>query len=195
MQPLADNSVTLLLQAAADGDSRAAVELLPLLYGELRRLAAAWMDRTPPGQTLQPTALVHEAYIRLVGKEALRFENRRHFFFVAARAMRDILVEQARRKASKRRGGDMKRVDAANLVLAIEAPAEDMLALTEALEDLRKSDEKKHELVMLRFFAGLTAQESAEVLGVSLSTVEREWRYIRARLHRALSSDEGTPRG
>lgn len=189
MQPLADKPVTQLLQAAADGDSQAAAELLPLLYAELRRLAAAWMEKTPPGQTLQPTALVHEAYLRLVGKDALRFENRRHFFFVAARAMRDILIEQARRKASRKHGGDLRRIDAANLVLAIEAPAEDMLALDEALEELRRADEKKHGLVMLRFFAGLTAPEAAEVMGVSLSTVEREWRYIRARLHRALSAD------
>lgn len=190
MQPFANNSVTQLLQAAADGDSTAAEELLPLLYGELRRLASLWMEKTPPGQTLQPTALVHEAYLRLIGRDTLRFENRRHFFFAAARAMRDILVEQARRKASKKRGGELKRVDAANLILAIEAPAEDMLALNEALENLRRTDEKKHELVMLRFFAGLTAPEAAEVMGVSLSTVEREWRYIRARLHRALAPDD-----
>jgi RNA polymerase sigma factor (TIGR02999 family) len=182
--------VTQLLQAAANGDSRAAADLLPMLYQELRRLAAAWMEKTPPGQTLQPTALVHEAYIRLVGKDALRYENRRHFFFVAARAMRDILVEQARRKASKKRGGDRRRIDAANLILAIEVPAEDMLALDDALEKLRTVDDKKHELVMLRFFAGLTVQETAEVMGISVSTVEREWRYIRARLHLALSPDE-----
>jgi RNA polymerase sigma factor (TIGR02999 family) len=129
---------------------------------------------------------VHEAYLRLIGAEHLPWENRRHFFFAAARAMRDILVEQARRKAALKRGGDRKRVKAENLAVPIEAPAEDMLALNEALARLEADDPRKHQIVLLRFFAGLTEEETAQVMDISLRTVQREWRYIRARLHRDL---------
>ncbi len=186
MEEQNDRSVTQLLQAAARGDPSASADLLPIVYDELRRLAAGWMSKTPPGQTLQPTALVHEAYLRLLHAPGRDWENRRHFFFAAARAMRDILIEQARRKATRKHGGGLKRVDPDNLVIAIESPADDMLALDEALENLKAEDTRKYDIVMLRFFAGLTAEGTAELLGISLRTVEREWRYIRARLHKEL---------
>lgn len=182
-----EHQVTLLLKAASDGDSQAAADLLPLVYKELRALAEARMRKIPPGQTLQPTALVHEAYIRLAGDEDSNFENRQHFFFIAARAMRDILVEQARYKASLKRGGDRHRVAAENLVLAIDAPAEDLLALNEALELLEQEDPNKHRLVMLRFFAGLNMTQTADVLGIAKRTAEREWRFIKAKLHKMIA--------
>lgn len=183
-----DRDVTLMLRAVADGDSQAARELLPLVYAELRALAEARMRNTPPGHTLQPTALVHEAYLRLVGKDGPGWESRAHFFFAAARSMRDLLVEQARRKATLKRGGDRKRVDAENLHIALEAPAEDMLALDEALGRIQAESPRQHQLVMLRFFAGLTAEESAAALGVTVRTVERDWRFVKARLHKELTA-------
>jgi len=192
MTPDPATQVTQILQAAGRGEENAADRLLPLVYDELHRLAAAKMGRTPPGQTLQPTALVHEAYLRLLGAQAPAWENRRHFFFAAARAMRDILVEQARRKASLKRGGDRRRVGPDGLVAPIDVPAEDMLALDEALRRLESHDPVKHQMVMLRFFAGLTAEETARAMDMSLSTVNREWRYVRARLHHELS-DGGPP--
>lgn len=182
-----DKPVTQLLQAASRGDRQATAELVPLVYGELRKLADSWMAKLPEGQTLQPTALVHEAYLRLVPKAEAGWENRRHFFFAAARAMHDILVEQARQKASLKRGGDRRRVSADNLAVALEAPAEDMLALSDALERLERDDPRKHEIVLLRFFAGLTEDEAAEIMGISVRTVQREWRYIRAKLHKELA--------
>ena len=185
--------VTRILQSVVKGDEQAAAELLPVVYAELRRLADSWMAKVPAGQTLQPTALVHEVYVRLVGAQDPGWESRRHFFFAAARAMRDILVEQGRRKATLKRGGGRKRVDVDRLVVAIDAPADDILALDEALKRLQHDDERKHRIVLLRFFAGLTAKDTAEVLELSLRTVEREWRYIRARLHKELSED-GTSR-
>ena len=179
--------MTLMLQAASRGDEKAAEELLPAVYDELRRLAESWMAREPPGRTLQATALVHEAYLRLLGGEDPGWESRRHFFFAVSRAMRQILVEQARRKASLKRGGGRRRVAADDRVLAIEEPVEDMLALDDALDRLEREDPSKIQIVHLRFFAGLTAQETARIMGVSLSTVEREWRYIRARLYKELT--------
>jgi RNA polymerase sigma factor (TIGR02999 family) len=187
MATLEDQPVTQLLQAACRGDREAAAELVPVLYGELRKLADSWMAKLPEGQTLQPTALVHEAYLRLVEKGAGGWENRRHFFFAAARAMHDILVEQARQKASLKRGGDRKRVNADNLVIAVEAPAEDMLALHDALERLEREDPRKHQIVLLRFFAGLTEDEVAGIMDISVRTLQREWRYIRAKLHKELA--------
>jgi RNA polymerase sigma factor (TIGR02999 family) len=180
-----------MLQAAGRGDAQAAADLLPLVYGELRKLADSWMAKLAPGQTLQPTALVHEAYLRLVRWEDSGWESRRHFFFAAARAMHDILVEQARRKASLKRGGGRERLNPDGLVVAIETPAEDMLALSEALEQLERHDSRKHQIVLLRFFAGLTEREVSEVMNISLRTVEREWRYIRAKLHKELAEPEG----
>ncbi len=181
--------VTQLLHAAARGESQAAEELLPLGYDELRKLAQARMGRTPPGHTLQATALVHEAYARLVGGQDPGWEGRGHFFFAAARAMRDILVEHARKKGSIKRGGDRQRVDVDNLTLAVEAPPDDLLALDEALERLKQEHPRKHQVVMLRFFAGLTAEQTAELLGTTSRTVERDWRFARASLYQDLADD------
>jgi RNA polymerase sigma factor (TIGR02999 family) len=147
------------------------------------------MANQPPGHTLQPTALVHEAYLRLIGKDGAEWEGRAHFFGAAARAMRDILVESARRKAALKRGGARKRVDVEPEALAVEGPrADDLLALDEALRKLEDEDPRKGRIVDLRFFAGLEMAEIAELLGVSEATVKRDWRYIRARLHKELSS-------
>jgi RNA polymerase sigma factor (TIGR02999 family) len=170
---------------AATGDAGASADLVPAVYGELRRMAAE-LARAAPHVTLPPTALVHEAYLRLVGKGEMAWESRRHFFFAAARALHDILVEEARRKAALKRGGGRQRVDLERLSLAREAPAEDLLALDEALCKLEREDPRKAQLVRLRFFAGLPAEETAAVMGIPLRTLEREWRYVRARLHRDL---------
>ncbi len=186
---MADSSlkdVTQLLSAAAAGDSQAAVRLLPMVYDELRKLAASRMLKTPPGQTLQPTALVHEAYLRVVGDADSRFAGRKHFFFAAARAMRDILVEQARRRASLKRGGDLQRVDFVESGIAIEPPSDDVVGLAEALQKLETDDPENAEIVNLRYFAGLTTEETADVLGVSTATIERKWRFARAWLRREL---------
>ena len=183
-------SVTRVLRAVIDGDPRAAHDLLPLVYDELRTLARARLRKVPPGQTLQPTALVHEAYMRLVGDLDPGWDGRGHFFASAARAMRDILVEQARRKSARKRGGDRKRVNADQVEPAIEPPGDDVLAVHEAVQRLERDDPRKGEIVNLRYFARLTNEETAEALGVSVGTVEREWRYIRAWLQRALSTDE-----
>lgn len=167
---------------------------LPDVYRSLRDLAARALARLRPGGTLQTTALVHEAYIRLVDKGPLNFNGQREFFLSAARAMHDILVEQARAKAALKRGGGRRRerADPAGLLAApIDAPAEDLLELHTELEALEREDSEKHRIVQLRFFAGLTAEQTGAVMGLSTRTVERHWRYIRARLHRALT--ERTP--
>jgi RNA polymerase sigma factor (TIGR02999 family) len=182
--------VTQMLIAAAEGDSEAAADILPLVYGELRRLAEARMTAVPPGQTLQATALVHEAYLRLLGNGDPGWRSRGHFFFAAARAIHDILVEQARRKARLKRGGDRRRVSGRDLEVTVAAPSEDVLALSECLKRLEREDATQHQLVMLRFFAGLTAEQTAEVMGISRSTLQREWRFVRAQLRRDLG--EGT---
>ena len=185
-----NDHVTQLMQAAQAGNDEAAAELLPLVYKELRATAASRLRKLPPGVTLQPTALVHEAFIRLVGGQPHDYENRAHFFFAAARAVHDILVEQARRKASLKRGDNFKRVSPVHLDSAIDAPAEDMLALQEALQKLESSHPRKHQLVMLRFFAGLTESECAEILGCDRRTVTRDWRFARAWLHQFLADEE-----
>ena len=182
--------VTQMLRSAGDGDPQAAADLLPLIYDELRKLAQARMARTPPGNTLQPTALVHEAYLRLIGSNDPSWHSRGHFFAAAAQAMRQILVEQARRKASLKRGGGRKRVALEDVEPAIEPPAEDVLALDEALGQLEKADPRKGNVVMLRYFAGLTNEETAAALEVSVSTIEREWRFSRAFLYTVLSNSE-----
>lgn len=185
-----EGDVTRILGAAAAGDDQAAAELLRLVYSELRGLARARMARTPPGNTLQPTALVHEAYLRLIGKDDPRLtESRVHFFAAAAQAMRDILVEQARRKKRQKRGGGRKRIDIddADLVdVPLEPPVEDILALDEALRGLERQEPRLVEVVKLRFFAGLTAKETAAALGVSVPTVERDWRFARTLLYTQL---------
>ena len=175
-----NHPVTELLRAAQAGDAGAAERLLAAVYEELHQLARARMAHLPPGQTLQPTALVHEAYLRLTDKSDLPWQSRQHFFFAAARAMRDILVEQARRKAGPVRGGGRQRQELDEACAVLEPPAENVLAVHEALEELEKHDPLKAKVVLLRYFSGLTTDETAEVLGLSASTLDRKWRYIRA---------------
>jgi RNA polymerase sigma factor (TIGR02999 family) len=186
----ASRDVTVFLEAAAQGDQEAASKLLPLVYAELRSLARGRMGRLSPGQTLQPTALVHEAYLRLVGRQDEGWKGRGHFFAAAAQAIRDILVEQARRRAALKRGGDRHRIDVEAADLAIQAPEDDVLALDEALKRLEADDPRKGRLVNLRYFAGLTVEDTAEALEVSVSTVEREWRYVRSWLYGQLIERE-----
>ena len=195
MSESAPTAVTQVLQRLTAGDERAAVSLLPLVYAELRRLAKSRMAKIPPGQTLQPTALVHEAYLRLVGTQDPGWEGRGHFFAAAARAMRDILVDQARRKASIKRGGDRQRVGADEVALSIEPPSEDLLALNEALDRLERDDPRKGQIVMLRYFAGLSRAETAEALGLTVRTIDREWRYIKTWLYTQITDQpQGRPR-
>jgi RNA polymerase sigma factor (TIGR02999 family) len=175
-------SVTELLRAAQAGDAGAAERLMAVVYEQLHQLARARMAQLPPGQTLQPTALVHEAYLRLTDKSDVAWESRQHFFSAAARAMRDILVEQARRKAGPARGGGRRRRELDEACAVIEPLAEDVLAVHEALEELEKEDPVKAQIVLLRYFSGLTTAETAEVLGLAERTLDRKWRYIRARL-------------
>lgn len=183
------NDVTAILQAAQAGDGEAAARLLPLVYDELRKLAHARMKDLPPGQTMQPTALVHEAYLRLLGRHDLQLENRRHFFYVAARAMRDILVEQARSKAGPKRGGDRRRVPLEDTGAVFNSsPADEVLALNEALAELEKEDPIKAQIVNLRYFVGMSVPETANVLGVSERTLHRQWRFIRAWLKSRLGA-------
>lgn len=183
----AARNVTQLLRSAGDGDERAAAELLPLLYDELRRLARARLAHVPPGNTLQPTALVHEAFLRLVGSDGAGWNSRGHFFAAAAQAMRQILVDQARRKAAVRHGGAQKRAALDDGDAAICPPSDDVLAVHEELERLEREDPHKARIVALRYFGGLTMEETAEALGMSLSTLEREWRFIRTLLYTRLS--------
>jgi RNA polymerase sigma factor (TIGR02999 family) len=145
------------------------------------------MAPLPPGQTLQPTALVHEAYLRLTGKTGVSWESRQHFFFAAARAMRDILVEQARRKGADKYGGGRRRRELDEACAILEPPAEDVLAVHEALEELDKEDPLSAKIVLLRYFSGLTTAETAEVLGMAERTLDRKWRYARAWLLKRLS--------
>lgn len=180
MSPGPEPRVTAVLQAAQTGDPRAAAQLLPLVYAELRQLARARLARQAPGQTLQPTALVHEAYLRIAGHSAVTWQGRQHFFFAAARAMRDILVERARRKAGPRHGGGRQREALDEAALVLEEPSVDVLALHEALEELERQDPLKGQIVMLRYFSGLTMAETAAVLGQSERTLHRHWRYIKA---------------
>lgn len=186
--------VTEILRAVEAGDATASGELLPIVYEELRKLARSLMAKTPPGNTLQPTALVHEAYLRLVGSEDPGWNGRGHFFGAAAQAMRHILVEQARRKARQKHGGDRKRLDADEIDIPIDIPVEDMIALDEALERLRAHDARKAEVVTLRYFAGLTIEETAKALNVTERTVERDWRFARALLNQQLSPTDRSER-
>jgi len=172
--------ITELLRAAQAGDAASAERLLAVVYEQLRQLARARMAHLPSGQTLQPTALVHEAYLRLTDKSDVTWESRQHFFFAAARAMRDILVEQARRKAGPVRDGARRREELDEACAVFEPPGENVLAVHEALEELEKKDPLKAQIVLLRYFSGLTMDETAEVLGLSASTLDRKWRYIRA---------------
>jgi len=176
------SDVTRILNAIEQGDAKEADKLLPLVYEELRHLAAWKLSQERPGQTLQATALVHEAYIRLVGAEAQNWSNSRHFFAAAAEAMRRILIENARRKQSLKRGGARQRVELDEAFLASngETRLDDLIALDEALEKLSTKDKIKADLVKLRYFAGLTSEQAAEVLDISHNTADQYWAYARA---------------
>jgi RNA polymerase sigma factor (TIGR02999 family) len=186
------NEVTRILQAIEQGDPHAASQLLPLVYEALRRLAAQRLAHEAPGQTLQATALVHEVYLRLVGKgEGQHWDSRGHFFAAAAEAMRRILVENARRKKRRKRGGELQRVDL-QLAEVPSAPVPDeLLALDEALDLLAQEDPQKAELVKLRFFAGLSVEEAAHCLGISRATADRFWAYARAWLYERIQTGDG----
>jgi RNA polymerase sigma factor (TIGR02999 family) len=181
------SDVTEILTAIDQGQARAD-ELLPLVYEELRKLAASRMAQESPGQTLQPTALVHEAWLRLVGNANPKFDGRAHFFGAAAEAMRRILIDNARRKRALRHGGGHARVDIHEIEIAAAARDDELLAVHEAVDKLAAEDNGLAELVKLRFFVGLTNKEAAEVLGVSEPTVERRWAFARAWLYRQIQS-------
>ena len=189
--------VSRLLDAAAGGDRQAASDLLPLVYAQLRQLAAMRMSQEPTGQTLQATALVHEAYLRLVGSaDHQRWQGRGHFFAAAAEAMRRILVEQARRKKRVKHGGNRHRVeledvvDLDSVVIEPSRGLDDLLVLDAALHKLSKLDGTAAELIQLRYFAGLTVADAAELMNISVSTAERVWRYARAWLHQEIQGQE-----
>jgi RNA polymerase sigma factor (TIGR02999 family) len=185
------SEVTRLLEAANRGDRQAAADLLPMVYDELRKLAAARLAREQPGQTLDATALVHEAFLRLVGDQ--RFEGKGHFFAAAAEAIRRILVEQARRRQAIKRGGDGNRQELDPDRVASPAPDDELIALHEALDRFAAAHPERAELVKLRYFAGLTADQAALALGISPSTADRHWAYARAWLRRAMSSSGDEP--
>jgi len=181
--------VTRILDRARQGDPKAAGELLPVVYDELRRVAAARMAATSPGHTLQPTALVHEAWLRLVGKDAeAQFHNRTHFFAAAAEAMRHILIDRARRKQALRHGGGQRRVEADALEIAAPADDDELLAVNEAMERLALADPAKAELVKLRYFVGMTLEEAAAAMGISEPTAKRRWSLARAWLFHEIRS-------
>ena len=183
--------VTQLLDAAAAGDPKAAAELLPLVYDELRKLAAARMAEEKPDQTLQATALVHEAYLRLVGGQKQQdWNGRGHFFAAAAEAMRRILVEQARRKGRQKRGGERQRLSLDDLEIPFTGPSDELLAVDEVLTRLAEKHPEKADLVKLRFFGGLTGEEAAQALGISPATADRYWTFARAWLFRELAGEE-----
>jgi RNA polymerase sigma factor (TIGR02999 family) len=179
--------VTQLLNAIEEGDPHVAEQLLPLVYEELRRLAASKMSMQPAGHTLQATALVHEAWLR-ISRENHRWENRRHFFTAAAEAMRRILVDQARRKQRLKRGGPQERLSLDEIAIAIETEPEGLLRVHDALEKLAEEDALKAELIKLRFFVGLGIPEAAEILGISATTAKRHWTFARAWLYDELKS-------
>jgi RNA polymerase sigma factor (TIGR02999 family) len=185
------NDVTRILSAIDHGEARAAEELLPLVYEELRRLAAQRLAQEKPGQTLQATALVHEAYLRLVGRQDPGWNGRSHFFAAAAEAMRRILIDRAQHKQTRKAGGDRRRLDLDDIEPALEEDGDRLLAMDEALRQLEAEDPRKAELVKLRFFAGLTAEQAAAALGVSTSTAEKDWAYARSWLRVAIDRRSG----
>jgi RNA polymerase sigma factor (TIGR02999 family) len=188
------NEVTLILSAIEHGDPHAAEQLMPLVYDELRKLAAHQLAQERPGHTLQATALVHEAYLRLVGKGGeQQWDSRGHFFAAAAEAMRRILVEKARWRQSQKQGGGRRRQDAEEVPLAAPEPLEDLLALDEALNKLAEKDRLKAELVKLRYFAGMTIEEAANVLHISTATAKRYWTYTRAWLYQEITGEPASP--
>jgi RNA polymerase sigma factor (TIGR02999 family) len=182
------SDVTQILSQIESGDPSAAEQLLPLVYEELRKLAAQKLANEKPGQTLQPTALVHDAYLRLVGVDgSLHWNSRGHFFAAASEAMRRILVDNARRKASAKRGGEFARVDLADEVLACPDAGVDLISLDEALDNLAARDVRQAQLVKLRFFAGLSSSQAAAALGISESTADADWAYAKAWLRLQLA--------
>ena len=187
------SDITRILSQIESGDPAAAEQLLPLVYGELRKLAAAKLAQEKPGQTLQATALVHEAYLRLVGpSNAPTWDSRGHFFAAAAEAMRRILVEAARSKARQKRGGQRQRLDIDAVDMAIEASPDQLLAIDEALDKFQREDAAAYELLKLRYFAGLNIEQAAAALGISAATAYRHWNYARAWLHCELLESPGS---
>lgn len=184
------SKVTQILSQIEQGDPSAAEQLLPLVYGELRKLAAAKLASEKPGQTLQATALVHDAYIRLVDGRDQHWNSRGHFFAAAAEAMRRILVNRARDKGRLKRGGNLQRIDLENIELALDTPHEHLLAINEAIERLEAENPECVRVVKLRFFAGLSLAETAAAIGISPSTAKRHWAYARAWLFDALRGDD-----
>jgi RNA polymerase sigma factor (TIGR02999 family) len=180
--------ITELLNRAASGDPDAGRDVLPAIYRELKNLASARLAKIPPGGTLQTTALVHEAWLRIVNRNPAGWEGMRHFYFTAARAMRDILVEEARRKLAAKRGGGAEHVVDMDVAWSYDTSPEEVLALDTALSRLKEEDEEGHRLVLLRYYAGLTVPEVADVLGSSVRTVERKWRFLRSWLSRQLEA-------
>ena len=187
------SDVTRILAAIDQGDTTAAEQLLPLVYDELRRLAKQRLSREQPGQTLQATALVHEAYLRLVGSENVRWDSRGHFFAAAAEAMRRILIEAARRKKRLKHGGHLQATDLEEVDLAIVVPSDELVVMDEALAKFSAVDKTKADLVKLRFFAGLTIEQAADVIGISRTSAHRYWTYARAWLHREITKGDELP--
>lgn len=180
--------LTLLIEAAAGGDRYASDQLLPLVYDELRHMAASKMSRENPGQTLDATALVHEAYLRMVDTEKVQnWNSRGHFFAAAAESMRRILVERARHKHSVKAGGQLHRQDLASADIVAACPDGELLALNDALEQLESHDKRKADVVKMRYFAGLTIEETAQMLGISVSTANNDWAYARSWLRLEIS--------
>jgi len=177
---------TRILESNEHGDPKAADELLPLVYGELRKLAGSKMAAEVPNQTLQPTALVHEAWLRLVGNAEPKFANRAHFFAAAAEAMRRILIEKARRKRAVRHGGNQQRVDLDGVEVAAPGDEDELLAVNEALDKLAAQNKAEAELVKLRYFVGMTLEEAAQALGISVRTAHSYWAHARAWLYREI---------
>src|ERR1022692_300383 len=184
------SDITHILEALAHGDPTAADELLPLVYQELRKLAAHKMAGQAPGHTLQPTALVHEVWLRMAGHEPGQFAGRAHFFAAAAEAMRHILIDSARRKRAVRHGGGQMRVDIEDVEIASLADDDELLAVHDVLDKLAAEDPQKAELAKLRYFVGMTFEEAAEVLGISVATAKRHWAYARAFLYAEIQSNE-----
>ena len=184
------SDVTRIITAIEAGDAHASEKLLPVVYEELRKLAAQRLAKERRGQTLHPTELVHEAYLRLVGKEDPKWDGRGHFFAAAAEAMRRILIDRARARKSQKRGADFHRVELETAVLSLDAPPAEILALDEALTRLAAEDEVKAELVKLRFFAGMSLKQVAGILGISSSTADRYWSYARAWLYHDMSEGD-----
>ena len=190
----APDQVTRILGAVQAGEPEASAELLPLVYDDLRRLAAARMARLAPGQTIQATELVHEAYVRLVGSTDPGWQGRAHFFGAAARAMRNVVADHLRRKGSLKRGGNFRRVGEQTAAgISCDGPDADVLAVEEVLAQLEQDYPRKAEVVTLRFYGGLTAEEAAEVMGVTSRTVERDWRFAKAWLNGRLGDREQEP--